>query len=925
MQNNKILQNRNLKKLLQSIDSTNYNATEKALYFYKLVIDLERSKEPDIIEYYDYPINYKNDSLMLVDLPCNHKFNAVFTDNLKVKFNKDLNISIIVVVEGKDYRLLNMVIPFDEIKAIDIDKELLPIRIEDFEVNLKEANKLELTTEHIETINIGIKENPTMQGILTLMRKELGGNVEICNNIYLALSTKSIELSQIYSELNNIRLRNAVNSNSLLNDFLNYNGIDNIVDNIEEEELLQITELDEFQKKAVALALNSKVSVITGPPGTGKTQVIENILANSLIKGKKVLVASKNNKAVDNVKDRFDNIDKTGYLIRFGSKKLINEKTKPDIQRILSEISMISDNIDEYNDISQKYNNAVDRIRKAKESLASKELLSKYIQNINNSLKDKEDKLSILIEKHKSTISNIENRFAEVSDIKGMSDKDLDDCKAKLKQQHNITESKFTGAFSFWYNCFFKKKYAMLLLNLIEEIPIKLKYKIKEMKLKTNVKDFRSYDDIDEYYKSVIGLVDKVIEFYKEFEEEKEKYQLGKESIEDDIERIKSDLKDKQIELDKLISIESDLKLDISNSNFWIRNNSMTLLHNYIKHYKHKHQASKKIISYISYIPEHIPFKDNEYPYYINSANEFLNVFKLCAVTSLSSKNAFPLSEELFDIVVIDEASQCDIASALPLIMRAKQLVVIGDPMQLKHITSVRTEEEIEIKKVLGLEDKTYIKYANSSLWDYCQGFISRSTTGITKPFMLQCHYRCHPDIIEYSNNIFYSGRIGAPLKVKTDTSKFMWKEQGVFIHDVKGIQVNDNININEEEALVATQIATDIASKNDKVSIGIVTPFKHQAEKINLMIPSIYNNRIEVNTVHKYQGDEKDIIIYSLVVTENSPSRKINWIDNSVPNLVNVAVTRAKSTLYIVCNVDYIKSNSKPTDPLGYLISYKA
>ena len=84
-----------------------------------------------------------------------------------------------------------------------------------------------------------------------------------------------------------------------------------------------MTQLDDSQKKAIAEAMGSRISVITGAPGTGKTQVIENLLANALIRGKKVLVASKNNKAVDNVKDRFDVIDPSGYFLRFGSRQVV--------------------------------------------------------------------------------------------------------------------------------------------------------------------------------------------------------------------------------------------------------------------------------------------------------------------------------------------------------------------------------------------------------------------------------------------------------------------------------------------------------------------------------------------------------------------------------------------------------------------------
>lgn len=101
------------------------------------------------------------------------------------------------------------------------------------------------------------------------------------------------------------------------------------------------------------------------------------------------------------------------------------------------------------------------------------------------------------------------------------------------------------------------------------------------------------------------------------------------------------------------------------------------------------------------------------------------------------------------------------------------------------------------------------------------------------------------------------------------------------------------------------------------------MTPFKAQAECINALIPQGLRDRTTVDTVHKFQGDEKDIMIYSLVVTNNSPDGKVRWIDYKVPNLVNVAVTRAKRLLVIVGNRDYIRTHSRNDLPLGHLENY--
>ena len=90
--------------------------------------------------------------------------------------------------------------------------------------------------------------------------------------------------------------------------------------------------MDESQRKAVQSSLESKVSVITGPPGTGKTQMILNLIANLMMRDKSVLIASKVNKAVDNIKERYDLIDENQYLIRFGSKETVRDQVLPYLE-----------------------------------------------------------------------------------------------------------------------------------------------------------------------------------------------------------------------------------------------------------------------------------------------------------------------------------------------------------------------------------------------------------------------------------------------------------------------------------------------------------------------------------------------------------------------------------------------------------------
>ena len=935
-----------LKNLFRNVDVDSLSTSEKVLAFYKLAIELERMKEPDINEYYEYPINYhRNERIMLVDFPCNDTFFEKFEKNRnrqETKFPSDLYIGLKVQTGDVAYRLLNMVIDFNDIKNISIEEELLPVRIADFEVNIKEASKLELLPEKIESINTGIKDNPTWQGILTVLRTEISEDVTITDTLFLALSSKSIELSQIYSELNNKHLQSVLTSrisfpsaqprqkvvqhkHTLLESFLLNEPIDNSIGSVDVDTLLCVTKLDESQKRAIAEAMSSKVSVITGAPGTGKTQVIENLLANALIQGKKVLVASKNNKAVDNVKDRFDELDKTGYFLRFGARQVVSTNTLPAIQRVLAEIEILQDNTNDYNNCREKYAQSIKHIQEAKNDIKKIKQLQNEIDSLSKRIEDSQVTFQQLEPEHESKVARIEERNSDYMPLKDCSVDELNRCLSEIKIMENNYIVKFSGFWGFWHRTFSVKKSIVHLLNEIERFPLVLKKYSSNTKfdLCSKITDFKDYTILITQIRRWHDLIDKGMSFKEELSNEQNRYSRIKSNAERALSQLKNEKKQKEKDLDVLNNAMPSINAKMDEGKKWIKDNGLMMLSAYIHHYKLSDNSIRLINGYKSYLPDQIPWKDEEYSLFVNKTKDFLNIFRLCSVTSLSTKNAFPLASELFDMVIVDEASQCDIASALPLIMRTKQLVVIGDPMQLRHISAVKVEEEQEIKQKLGLANCQYVKYAECSLYDYSKDYISNVNKGQSSPYMLRYHYRCYSPIIGYSNDMFYGGMMGTRLEVRTDIRMLKGNPQGIVLVDVKGNQVNDNVNVNEAEAKKSIEIAVQTAISYPDVTIGIVTPFRHQAERINSLIPDNYADRIEANTVHKYQGDEKDIMIYSLVVTSNSPDRKIYWIDNIVPNLVNVAVTRAKSTLYVVGNIDYIKAHSNTNKPLGNLVRY--
>jgi very-short-patch-repair endonuclease len=171
---------------------------------------------------------------------------------------------------------------------------------------------------------------------------------------------------------------------------------------------------------------------------------------------------------------------------------------------------------------------------------------------------------------------------------------------------------------------------------------------------------------------------------------------------------------------------------------------------------------------------------------------------------------------------------------------------------------------------------------------------------------LLDVHYRSHPDIIEISNRLFYHG----DLTVLTDPRHLHRLDMPAMSwHDVKGQAIRPDggsaFNRHEVEAVVANVVR--LAHQREFTgSVGVVTPFSAQARMIEGAIenalpePDRMRIRLSVGTAHRFQGDERDVMVFSPVVAEGLPVQSIGWLVGT-PNLFNVAITRARSALLIV------------------------
>jgi superfamily I DNA and/or RNA helicase len=273
------------------------------------------------------------------------------------------------------------------------------------------------------------------------------------------------------------------------------------------------------------------------------------------------------------------------------------------------------------------------------------------------------------------------------------------------------------------------------------------------------------------------------------------------------------------------------------------------------------------------------------------------------STTSLSVRRKVDLNTR-FNIVIIDEASQSDIAAAIPLLYRAQRCIVIGDERQLQPIP--RGDEATQILAMItnNVADQALDPWTSphASILTLMQHHLRGVSSN---EVMLRDHHRCHPDIIGFSNYAFYERR----LRIRTNLTNRR-KQDGVHWINVKG---EERLRFNSAEAeRVVEAVLRLLAIGNPHEEIGIVTPFKEQKQEIERRLRDqdlLHGNTgtIKVDTAHAYQGSERDAMIYSLVVSTNTGNGRKKWASDSqeASHLINVAVTRARKMLIVVGDRD--------------------
>ncbi len=566
------------------------------------------------------------------------------------------------------------------------------------------------------------------------------------------------------------------------------------------------------QMKAVKNAFSHSISIIEGPPGTGKTQTILNIIANVIMQGKTIAIVSNNNAAVENVYDKLNSNN-----LSFIAATLGKYENRADF--FASEHPLPNLSSKRLGKIKVLYNWLKLRV------LSVRLWILLRAQNKNATLQLELDRL--LTEQihfnnqiNPSTLildGSIENIFRNWS------------AKKLLKFLAKFDVFSETNAFD----------------SFIPKTELLIKYKIKDS---TAISDHLSEVSLFLHTQYYIRRIDEI--------------KASQSTLQNQITR--NDFK-------KLMSEHQNI--------------SMALLFN---------KLHEKYIAF-----SHIPQFSNQS--FRSRFDEFLQYFPLVLSTTHSIMNSID-SGYLFDYLIIDESSQVDLVTGCLAFNCCKNIVVVGDSEQLPPIVDSQLAEKV------AAADKCYNV---APFYSYCPNSVLSSFKGLyakkVPTVILREHYRCHPRIIEFCNQKFYDDRLIIMssekgqrfplLVVKTVPGNHARSENGSY-YNLR------QIDIIEQEILPSTILL----STNEH--IGVVAPFRSHVNKAYDRL-SAYG--LDVDTVHKFQGREKNVMIYCTVTNQTT-----DFSDD--PNLVNVAISRAKDQLIVIASPDVAKQHGTN---IGDLIRY--
>ena len=779
------------------------------------------------------------------------------------------------------------------------------------------------------------------------------GEYKVMNNAVIGIFP--ISSKSIYYDIKQIIEKDTCNA--LLKNFLAKHQKDNRVEEYfgqsedaetKENKLYTITDCDITQKMIIRDSLTQNL-VIQGPPGTGKSQTIVNIIASNVCKGRKVLVVSEKKTAIDVLYNRLDKLSKFSCIVRNVSTDKVNFYTQ--LRDTLEMIKSVEISEQKRNRLAQK-NRIINRffgLVGKYGAMASADYdgytfdeLCLAARNVNGKIpKDIYDKVCYFGNKYES-FSDVINRvyredyLDEFYNLKS----ELDGYKTYGILHYDINAIRAVK--NILTQNVSKRQKRYLFNRIYYGLPVtEYKHALKRSPNK----------EVKKHYKTVSGEILNIdLDIFNEGD-----------SLYNDPE-ILDFITHNKFDIEEIASIYKKVLYDQA-----VKNNkdAIKFIANYENEVKSVFNASEEKMSLavddiLTMIVNNVLIetqKNRDLFEGVKELERLSNLQRKKSVSFVMEKNfgalktlypvwlmtpdvastVLPCLEDVFDLVIFDEASQMFVENAVGILFRAKRCVVAGDSKQLRPL-SIFQNRYVEDEFVLDSDKMEKVNIAaleEESLLDYAaHRFIERT---------LRYHYRSeHRNLIEFSSSAFYKNK----LYFASSNKQYDYKP--IEVVQVSNGLWNDNVNLTEAQAVIA-KVAEVIRTKKKSDTVGIITFNEQQRKTIERGIEKLVGscddelkllltrelNRVDSDTledtsmfiknIENVQGDERDIIIFSVTYAKNKDG-KLNSSFGLLSmangeNRLNVAITRAKKRIIVVKSFYAYELNINDANPGPYYL----
>lgn len=273
-----------------------------------------------------------------------------------------------------------------------------------------------------------------------------------------------------------------------------------------------------------------------------------------------------------------------------------------------------------------------------------------------------------------------------------------------------------------------------------------------------------------------------------------------------------------------------------------------------------------------------------------SSPDTFVKEYPVVLSTTFSLKNSLN-SDFIYDYVIVDEASQVDLVTGVLAMSCARNIAVVGDLKQLPNVVTEDDKKLADACQGVGISSMGEVSTAGEEDEYRFSGQSLLSSACLvwkTAPsVLLREHYRCAPAIIDFCNKKFYHDQ----LIIMTESGE---NENPLKLYKTP-IGNHERNRMNQREIdVIKDEVLPELGPK-ERADVGIIAPFRNQVKALENTLSACGEYNCEIDTVHKFQGREKDVIILSSVANDTSGE----FVND--PNLLNVAISRAVKKLVVV------------------------